>query len=124
MSNFLLEINLFASTMTRRQLLRLQFLFVLNLLISLASVCVVAMVTFFSRRKFSQKYVNHSKVAYMPPLSDIGVQPIHIQFLFTVTTESGISLPAQRFTIKVLPVDNQVGGKQSECPRVREEPVE
>uniref|UniRef100_A0A8C4Q9K8 Fras1 related extracellular matrix 1a n=1 Tax=Eptatretus burgeri TaxID=7764 RepID=A0A8C4Q9K8_EPTBU len=52
--------------------------------------------------------VNHFKVAYMPPIKDIGPNSILVQFGFMVTDEHGGTLHEQFFNITVLPVDNQM----------------
>lgn len=47
------------------------------------------------------------KVAYMPPLQDIGPHPQHIQFVLSVTSEQGRTTTGICFNITVVPVDNQ-----------------
>ncbi|MGH0157016.1 UNVERIFIED_CONTAM: hypothetical protein FKN15_032715 [Acipenser sinensis] len=54
-----------------------------------------------------QHAVNYMKVAYMPPTQDIGPDPQHIQFVFSVTNQHGGTLIGICFNITVLPVDNQ-----------------
>ncbi|XP_066577018.1 FRAS1-related extracellular matrix protein 1a [Amia ocellicauda] len=58
-------------------------------------------------RSFTQHAVNHMKVAYMPPIQDIGPLPQHVQFVFSVTNQQGGALSGICFNITVLPVDNQ-----------------
>ncbi|RXM34202.1 FRAS1-related extracellular matrix protein 1 [Acipenser ruthenus] len=58
-------------------------------------------------RLFTQHAVNYMKVAYMPPIQDIGPDPQHIQFVFSVTNQHGGTLIGICFNITVLPVDNQ-----------------
>ncbi|XP_053763924.1 FRAS1-related extracellular matrix protein 1 isoform X4 [Panthera pardus] len=59
-------------------------------------------------RSFTQHAVNYMKVAYMPPLQDIGLHPGHVQFAFSVSNQHGGTLHGICFNITVLPVDNQV----------------
>ncbi|XP_032758261.1 FRAS1-related extracellular matrix protein 1 isoform X2 [Rattus rattus] len=56
----------------------------------------------------SQHAVNHMKVAYMPPMQDIGPTPRHVQFTMSVSNQRGGTLHGICFNITVLPVDNQV----------------
>ncbi|XP_018615142.2 FRAS1-related extracellular matrix protein 1a isoform X3 [Scleropages formosus] len=58
-------------------------------------------------RLFTQQAVNYMKVAYMPPIEDIGIHPQHIQFVLSVTNQQGGTLVGICFNITVLPVDNQ-----------------
>ncbi|XP_072442991.1 FRAS1-related extracellular matrix protein 1a isoform X1 [Chiloscyllium punctatum] len=58
-------------------------------------------------RSFTQHAVNYLKVAYMPPIQDIGPDPQHVQFLFSVSNQHGGTLIGLCFNITVLPVDNQ-----------------
>nr|XP_008101362.1 PREDICTED: FRAS1-related extracellular matrix protein 1 isoform X1 [Anolis carolinensis] len=60
-----------------------------------------------SLRSFTQHAINHMKVAYMPPLQDIGPEPQYIQFRFSVSNQHGGTLHGICFNITVLPVDNQ-----------------
>ncbi|XP_051012633.1 FRAS1-related extracellular matrix protein 1 [Acomys russatus] len=55
-----------------------------------------------------QHAVNHMKVAYMPPMQDIGPTPRHVQFTVSVSNQHGGTLPGICFNITILPVDNQV----------------
>ncbi|XP_032758269.1 FRAS1-related extracellular matrix protein 1 isoform X3 [Rattus rattus] len=57
---------------------------------------------------FTQHAVNHMKVAYMPPMQDIGPTPRHVQFTMSVSNQRGGTLHGICFNITVLPVDNQV----------------
>uniref|UniRef100_A0A3B3RES9 Fras1 related extracellular matrix 1b n=1 Tax=Paramormyrops kingsleyae TaxID=1676925 RepID=A0A3B3RES9_9TELE len=54
-----------------------------------------------------QHAVNHLKVGYMPPLEDIGPEPIFVQFVFSVSDQQGGALSGLVFNITVTPVDNQ-----------------
>ncbi|XP_021236603.1 FRAS1-related extracellular matrix protein 1 isoform X3 [Numida meleagris] len=56
---------------------------------------------------FTQHAVNFMKVAYMPPLQDIGPNPQQVQFVFSVSNQHGGTLYGICFNITVLPVDNQ-----------------
>ncbi|XP_060618381.2 FRAS1-related extracellular matrix protein 1 isoform X3 [Anolis sagrei] len=60
-----------------------------------------------SLRSFTQNAINHMKVAYMPPLQDIGPEPQYIQFRFSVSNQHGGTLHGICFNITILPVDNQ-----------------
>ncbi|XP_020638622.3 FRAS1-related extracellular matrix protein 1 isoform X2 [Pogona vitticeps] len=60
-----------------------------------------------SLRSFTQHAINHMKIAYMPPLEDIGPEPQFIQFIFSVSNQHGGTLRDICFNITVLPVDNQ-----------------
>uniref|UniRef100_A0A669QDU3 FRAS1-related extracellular matrix protein 1 n=1 Tax=Phasianus colchicus TaxID=9054 RepID=A0A669QDU3_PHACC len=51
--------------------------------------------------------VNYMKVAYMPPLQDIGPNPRQVQFVFSVSNQHGGTLYGICFNITILPVDNQ-----------------
>ncbi|KAF6124411.1 FRAS1 related extracellular matrix 1 [Phyllostomus discolor] len=59
-------------------------------------------------KSFTQDAVNYMKVAYMPPLRDIGPHPRHVQFTFSISNQHGGTLHGICFNITVLPVDNQV----------------
>lgn len=54
-----------------------------------------------------QHAVNFMKVAYMPPITDIGPYPQHIQFILSVTNHLGKTVTGICFNITVVPVDNQ-----------------
>nr|XP_023676697.1 FRAS1-related extracellular matrix protein 1 [Paramormyrops kingsleyae] len=58
-------------------------------------------------RLFTQHAVNYMKVAYMPPLQEIGIHPQPIQFVLSVTNQQGSTLIGICFNVTVLPVDNQ-----------------
>ncbi|GCB75045.1 hypothetical protein scyTo_0017283 [Scyliorhinus torazame] len=58
-------------------------------------------------RSFTQHAVNYLKVAYMPPIEEIGPDPQHLQFLFSVSNQHGGTLIGFCFNITILPVDNQ-----------------
>lgn len=47
------------------------------------------------------------KVAYMPPIMDIGPYPQYIQFVLSVTNHLGKTVTGICFNITVEPVDNQ-----------------
>ncbi|NXU95636.1 FREM1 protein, partial [Xiphorhynchus elegans] len=56
---------------------------------------------------FTQHAVNYMKVAYMPPLQDIGPEPQQVKFIFSVSNQHGGTLYGICFNITILPVDNQ-----------------
>ena len=56
---------------------------------------------------FSQHAVNHMKVAFMPPVEDIGPAPLFVQFVFSVRDHHGGSVSGLVFNITVTPVDDQ-----------------
>ncbi|KFW92503.1 FRAS1-related extracellular matrix protein 1, partial [Phalacrocorax carbo] len=58
-------------------------------------------------QSFTQHAVNYMKVAYMPPLQDIGPEPQQVQFIFSVSNQHGGTLYGICFNITILPVDNQ-----------------
>ncbi|XP_013413797.1 FRAS1-related extracellular matrix protein 2-like [Lingula anatina] len=57
--------------------------------------------------EFTQAQVNHRKVGYQPPSTELGITPRLIQFEFDVKDTAGNVLPQQKFTIKLQPVDNK-----------------
>ncbi|XP_014647889.1 PREDICTED: FRAS1-related extracellular matrix protein 1 isoform X2 [Ceratotherium simum simum] len=59
-------------------------------------------------RSFTQHAVNYMKVAYMPPMQDIGPHLRHVQFAFSISNQHGGTLHGICFNITILPVDNQV----------------
>ncbi|OXB56327.1 hypothetical protein ASZ78_001128 [Callipepla squamata] len=63
--------------------------------------------TALALRTFTQHAVNYMKVAYMPPLQDIGPNPQQVQFVFSVSNQHGGTLYGICFNITILPVDNQ-----------------
>ncbi|XP_027143924.1 FRAS1-related extracellular matrix protein 1a isoform X2 [Larimichthys crocea] len=58
-------------------------------------------------RLFTQHAVNFMKVAYMPPIMDIGPYPQYIQLVLSVTNHLGKTVTGICFNITVMPVDNQ-----------------
>ncbi|XP_062868751.1 FRAS1-related extracellular matrix protein 1b [Trichomycterus rosablanca] len=58
-------------------------------------------------KSFTQHAVTHHKVAYMPPIEDIGPEPLFVQFVFSVSDHDGGTLTGLMFNITVTPVDNQ-----------------
>ncbi|XP_014728412.1 PREDICTED: FRAS1-related extracellular matrix protein 1 [Sturnus vulgaris] len=58
-------------------------------------------------RSFTQHAVNYMKIAYMPPMHDIGPEPQQVQFIFSVSNQHGGTLYGICFNITILPVDNQ-----------------
>ena len=57
---------------------------------------------------FTQNAINHNKVAYMPPIQDIGRHPVDAQFVFSISDGRGGNITGKTFAITILPVDNQV----------------
>uniref|UniRef100_A0A3P8UIS6 Fras1 related extracellular matrix 1b n=1 Tax=Cynoglossus semilaevis TaxID=244447 RepID=A0A3P8UIS6_CYNSE len=58
-------------------------------------------------KSFTQHAVNHMKVAFMPPVEDIGPEPLFVQFVFSVSDHQGGALSGLLFNITILPVDDQ-----------------
>ncbi|XP_071950665.1 extracellular matrix protein 3-like [Antedon mediterranea] len=56
--------------------------------------------------KFTQAMVNHKKIAYKPPSTELGIAPRMIEFAFAVQEPNNI-LSGQTFSILLLPVNNQ-----------------
>lgn len=48
------------------------------------------------------------KVAYKPPMQDMGLNPGYVQFAFSISNQHGGTLHGICFNITILPVDNQV----------------
>ncbi|XP_062465028.1 FRAS1-related extracellular matrix protein 1 isoform X4 [Pezoporus occidentalis] len=71
-------------------------------------------------RSFAQHAVNYMKIAYMPPLQDIGPEPQHVQFIFSVSNQHGGTLHGICFNITILPVDNQAPEVSTSHLRVEE----
>ena len=57
---------------------------------------------------FTQRDINERKVAYMPPLEDIGPIRRHARFIFTISDSKGNKIMEQPFDITILPVNNQL----------------
>lgn len=47
------------------------------------------------------------KVAFMPPVEDIGPEPLFIQFVFSVSDHHGGIISGLIFNITITPVDDQ-----------------
>ncbi|XP_042338073.1 FRAS1-related extracellular matrix protein 1-like, partial [Plectropomus leopardus] len=58
-------------------------------------------------KAFTQHAVNHMKVAFMPPVEDIGPEPLFVQFVFSVSDHHGGAVSGLLFNITVTPVDDQ-----------------
>ena len=56
---------------------------------------------------FKQSEINHHKICYKPPSSELGLTTRIIQFDFNVEDTAGNILPDQRFTLIVKPINNQ-----------------
>ena len=51
--------------------------------------------------------MDHLKVGFMPPVEDIGPDPLLVTFTFSVTDLQGGSVSGLSFNITVLPVDDR-----------------
>lgn len=71
-------------------------------------------------KSFTQNAVNHHKVGYMPPIEDIGLEPLYVQFVFSVRDQYGGTISGLTFNITVLPVDNQTPEMYTNLLRVEE----
>ena len=58
-------------------------------------------------RTFTQSQINQRKVAYMPPVDDVGPVRRHAQFIYTVEDSAGNKIMDQAFDITIIPVNNQ-----------------
>ncbi|MEQ2159134.1 hypothetical protein GOODEAATRI_019435 [Goodea atripinnis] len=70
----------------------------------------VVLSDFHDPPNFSEPQVsnmNFMKVAYMPPIMDIGPYPQYIQFILSVTNHLGKTITGICFNITLMPVDNQ-----------------
>ncbi|XP_060629597.2 FRAS1-related extracellular matrix protein 1-like isoform X2 [Anolis sagrei] len=56
---------------------------------------------------FTQHAVNHLKVAYMPPLMEMGPDLLFVQFEFSVSDQQGGMRTGLIFNITVMPVDDE-----------------
>lgn len=56
---------------------------------------------------FSQHALHHSKVAFMPPMEDIGPEALLVQFVFSVSDQHGGTVSGVTFNISVTPVDDE-----------------
>uniref|UniRef100_A0A3P8XA33 C-type lectin domain-containing protein n=1 Tax=Esox lucius TaxID=8010 RepID=A0A3P8XA33_ESOLU len=71
-------------------------------------------------KSFTQHAVNHMKVGYMPPIEDIGPDPLFVQFVFSVSDNHGGIIADLLFNITVTPVDNQAPEAFTNLLRVEE----
>ncbi|XP_077390356.1 FRAS1-related extracellular matrix protein 1b isoform X2 [Festucalex cinctus] len=71
-------------------------------------------------KSFTQHAVDHLKVAYMPPLEDIGPEPLQVRFVFSVGDRGGGAVNDLDFNITVTPVDDQSPEAFSNLLRVEE----
>ncbi|XP_051549151.1 FRAS1-related extracellular matrix protein 1b isoform X2 [Myxocyprinus asiaticus] len=71
-------------------------------------------------KSFTQHAVNHHKIGYMPPIEDIGPDPLFVQFVFSVSDHQGGTLTGLTFNITVTPVDNQAPEMFTNLLRVEE----
>ncbi|XP_052685461.1 FRAS1-related extracellular matrix protein 1-like isoform X2 [Crassostrea angulata] len=56
---------------------------------------------------FKQEDINHMKIAYMPPIADIGPESRLVRFVYTVQDISGNQVLGQYFEIDVQPVNDK-----------------
>lgn len=63
-----------------------------------------------------QHAVTHMKVAFMPPVEDIGPDPLFVQFVFSVSDPTGGTASGLVFNITVTPVDNQAPEVRGQSP--------
>ncbi|XP_038570885.1 FRAS1-related extracellular matrix protein 1b isoform X2 [Micropterus salmoides] len=71
-------------------------------------------------KSFTQHAVNHMKVAFMPPVEDIGPEPLFVQFVFSVSDHHGGTVSGLLFNITVTPVDDQAPEAFTNLLRVEE----
>ncbi|XP_028254833.1 FRAS1-related extracellular matrix protein 1b isoform X3 [Parambassis ranga] len=71
-------------------------------------------------KSFTQHAVNHMKVAFMPPVEDIGPDPLFVQFVFSVTDHHGGTAIGLIFNITITPVDDQTPEAFTNLLRVEE----
>ncbi|XP_036971006.1 FRAS1-related extracellular matrix protein 1b isoform X3 [Acanthopagrus latus] len=71
-------------------------------------------------KSFTQHAVNHMKVAFMPPVEDVGPEPLFVQFVFSVSDQHGGSVSGLLFNITVTPVDDQAPEAFTNLLRVEE----
>uniref|UniRef100_A0A3Q1HIX7 C-type lectin domain-containing protein n=1 Tax=Anabas testudineus TaxID=64144 RepID=A0A3Q1HIX7_ANATE len=67
-----------------------------------------------------QHAVNHRKVAFMPPVEDIGTEQLFVQFIFSVSDHHGGTISGLLFNITVTPVDDQTPEAFTNLLRVEE----
>uniref|UniRef100_I3JAE1 Fras1 related extracellular matrix 1b n=1 Tax=Oreochromis niloticus TaxID=8128 RepID=I3JAE1_ORENI len=71
-------------------------------------------------KSFTQHAVNHMKVAFMPPVEDIGPESLFVQFIFSVSDHHGDTVSGLIFNITVTPVDDQAPEAFTNLLRVEE----
>ncbi|KAG7514301.1 FRAS1-related extracellular matrix protein 1-like [Solea senegalensis] len=71
-------------------------------------------------KSFTQHAVNHMKVAFMPPVEDIGPESIFVQFVFSVSDHHGGTVSGLVFNITITPVDDQAPEAFTNLLRVEE----
>uniref|UniRef100_A0A3Q3MFJ2 Fras1 related extracellular matrix 1b n=1 Tax=Mastacembelus armatus TaxID=205130 RepID=A0A3Q3MFJ2_9TELE len=64
--------------------------------------------------------VKHRKVAFMPPVEDVGPEPLFVQFGFSVSDQHGGTVSGLLFNITVTPVDDQAPEAFTNLLRVEE----
>ena len=57
---------------------------------------------------FTQAQINNVKIAYMPPLQDIGPSPRQVRLLYQISDSKGNQIMGQHFDITILPVNDKV----------------
>uniref|UniRef100_A0A671VMF0 Fras1 related extracellular matrix 1b n=1 Tax=Sparus aurata TaxID=8175 RepID=A0A671VMF0_SPAAU len=73
-----------------------------------------------TNRSEASHAVNHMKVAFMPPVEDVGPEPLFVQFVFSVSDQHGGSVSGLLFNITVTPVDDQAPEAFTNLLRVEE----
>uniref|UniRef100_A0A7N8XN69 Fras1 related extracellular matrix 1b n=1 Tax=Mastacembelus armatus TaxID=205130 RepID=A0A7N8XN69_9TELE len=71
-------------------------------------------------KSFTQHAVKHRKVAFMPPVEDVGPEPLFVQFGFSVSDQHGGTVSGLLFNITVTPVDDQAPEAFTNLLRVEE----
>nr|XP_061790288.1 FRAS1-related extracellular matrix protein 1-like [Nerophis lumbriciformis] len=71
-------------------------------------------------KSFTQHAVDHLKVAYMPPVEDIGPDELYVHFVFSVSDHRGGTVMDVLFNITVTPVDDQAPEAFTNLLRVEE----
>ncbi|XP_035502757.2 FRAS1-related extracellular matrix protein 1b isoform X2 [Scophthalmus maximus] len=71
-------------------------------------------------KSFTQHAVHHMKVAFMPPVEDIGPAPLFVQFVFSVSDHHGGTVSGLLFNITITPVDDQAPEAFTNLLRVEE----
>ena len=75
------------------------FFFVANHSISISGKIVLTENPEMEVASFTQAQVNHHKVAYQPPDTELGIVSRSMRFIFSVSDEAGNKLPDQVFVL-------------------------